>query len=127
MEKIDTLNLKKRYLIWLYKTTKEALDKIERKFTQLEIDKSILKELQKKGKGKGAEKLIADFQAYILNKELDAADLKTSESDYRFLTMKLEAIEKTTSKTLGSKGLAEIKALYEREMIERILKSTEQK
>ena len=47
MEKNDILNLKKRYLIWLYKETKEALDRVDRKFTQIEIDKFILEELQK--------------------------------------------------------------------------------
>ena len=48
MDAKEIKNLKKRYLIWFYKTTKEALDKIERKFTQMEIDKFILKELNLK-------------------------------------------------------------------------------
>ena len=48
MDAKEIKNLKKRYLIWFYKTAKEALDKIERKFTQTEIDKFILKELKAK-------------------------------------------------------------------------------
>ena len=46
MNSQDVKNLKKRYFVWLYKTTKEAFDKFERKFTQTEIDKDILQELQ---------------------------------------------------------------------------------
>ena len=47
MDSRDEKNLNKRYLVWLYKTTKEAFDRFERKFTQLEIDKTILKEIEK--------------------------------------------------------------------------------
>ena len=48
----DSRNLKKRYLIWLYKTTKEALDRIERKFTQADIDKFILMDMIRQDKDK---------------------------------------------------------------------------
>ena len=129
MDKQDTKNLKKRYLVWFYKTTKEALDKIERKFTQLEIDKSIMKELKAKDKDKRAQKQIAEFQAYILSKEMDGVGLKYEgkqmKSEYYFLELKLKAIEKVILKEFGKKGLEQIKALYEKEMTERILKSTE--
>jgi len=130
MDKQDTKNLKKRYLVWFYKTTKEALDKIERKFTQLEIDKSIMKELKAKDKDKRAQKQIAEFQAYILSKEMDGVGLKYDgkqqlKPEYYFLELKLKAIEKVILKEFGKKGLEQIKALYEKEMIERILKSTE--
>ena len=47
MELDDILKLKKRYLIWLYKETKEAHDRVDRKFTQIDIDRCILEELQK--------------------------------------------------------------------------------
>ena len=47
MDKKDEKNLRIRYLTWLYKTTKEAFDCYERKFTQLEIDEFILKEMEK--------------------------------------------------------------------------------
>ena len=131
MNKKDIKNLKKRYLIWFYKVAKEALDKVERKFTQLEIDKLILKELKSKNKDKKSDKLIAEFEAYMLNKEMDSLGLKFDgkqvKPDYLFLELKLRAIEKTIVKELGNKGLDEIKSLYEREMVERILKSTEHK
>ena len=131
MDKQDTLNLKKRYLIWLYKTTKEALDKVERKFTQAEIDRIILKELKKADKAKKSAKFIEEFVQYIRNKEKDALVLKYQNQslrpDYYYLVLKLNAIEKIISRLLGKKALKEIKALYEKEMTERILKSTEQK
>lgn len=131
MDKKDIKNLKRRYLIWFYKATKEALDKIERKFTQLDIDKLILKELKAKDKEKRAEKFIAEFHAYILSKEMDGIGLKYQgrqlKPDYYFLDLKLRVIEKTIVKELGKKALDEIKALYEKEMTERILKSRELK
>ncbi|MFA5063111.1 MAG: hypothetical protein WC578_03485 [Candidatus Omnitrophota bacterium] len=129
MNKRDLKNLKKRYLIWFYKTSKEALDKVERKFSQVDIDRFILKELQASDKDKAVELLIAQFEAYIQKKEADGLDLKFENKklkpDYLFLSWKLEAIEKAIVKELGKKGLEEIKLLYEVEMIERILRSTE--
>jgi hypothetical protein len=131
MEKSDQKALKKRYLIWFYKTTKEALDKIERKFTQIGIDQIVLKELKKQDKGKRASKLIAEFEAYVKVKENDGLFLKFEgkdlKTDYYFLEIKLRAVEKAILKTLGNAALSEIKALYEKEMTERILKSTEGK
>lgn len=128
MDKQDTLNLKKRYLIWLYKTTKEALDKIERKFTQLEIDRFILKELNKHD-NKDITKFIEEFKNYIQNKESDGLSLKYEgdklKPEYQFLVLKLKAVEKSISNALGKSALKEIKSLYEKEMTERILKSTE--
>ncbi|MCX5710901.1 MAG: hypothetical protein NT060_02890 [Candidatus Omnitrophica bacterium] len=129
MHKQDIKNLKRRYLVWFYKTTKEALDKIERKFTQVEVDKFILKELKKQNKAKGTEKLLAGFEAYMLEKEMDGFVLKYDgkqiRPEYTFLVMKLQAVEKAIQKELGNKALDKIKVLYEREMTERILKSTE--
>ncbi|MGA2775729.1 MAG: hypothetical protein ABSE81_06715 [Candidatus Omnitrophota bacterium] len=129
MDTKEIKNLKKRYLLWFYKTVKETLDKIERKFTQLEIDKFILKEMKSKNKDKKCDKFIAEFEAYILNKEMDGIGLKFEgkqiKSDYAFLELKLKAIEKAIVKELGKKGLDDIKVLYEKEMTERILKSTE--
>ena len=129
MDAKEIKNLKKRYLIWFYKTTKEALDKIERKFTQTEIDKFILKELKAKNKDKKADKFIAEFEAYILNKEMDGLGLKFEgkqiKPDYAFLELKLKTIEKAIVKEFGKKGLDEIKSMFELEMTERILKSME--
>jgi len=129
MNKPDLKNLKKRYLIWFYKTTKEALDKIERKFTQTEIDRFILKELKTKDKERRVELFIAQFEEYIQKKEQDGLSLKFENKKlkphYVFLVLKLEAIEKSILRELGKKALEEIKLLYEVEMIERILRSTE--
>ncbi len=129
MEEQDKKNLKKRYLLWLYKTTKEALDKIERKFTQLEIDKFILKELKRLDKDKKIKKHIRGFESYIQNKEKEGLGLRYEfgqlKPDYCFLSLKLKAVENSIIKELGKNSLKEIKALYEKEMTERILRSTE--
>jgi hypothetical protein len=129
MDKKDKKDLKKRYLLWLYKTTKEALDKIERKFTQLEIDRFICKELRRLDKDKEIKKHIREFESYIQNKKKEGLGLKYKNDqlkpDYRFLALKLKAIESSIVKELSKNTLKEIKALYEKEMKERILKSTE--
>lgn len=131
MDEQDIKNLKKRYLIWLYKTTKESLDRIERKFTQLGIDRFILKELIKEDKLKKAQKFIEEFKLYIASKEKDGLSLKCQgdklSPGYYFLALKLKAIEKAVLKEFGIKVMKEIKSLYEKEMTGRILKSTEQK
>jgi hypothetical protein len=129
MDKQDIKNLKLRYLVWLYKTTKEALDRIERKFTQLEIDRVLLKELKAADKNGQAAKAIADFSAYIANKEKEGLAQKCEgkglKPDCYFLSLKLEAIERVIAKETGAAGLKKVKSLYEKEMTERILKSTE--
>ncbi len=129
MAKGDLKNLKKRYLIWLYKTAKEELDRIERKFTQLEIDRFILKELKRLDGTQKAKKFIEEFNAYIDKKEKDGLNLKYEGSDlkagYYFITIKLQAIEKAIENELGKRSLKNIKILYEQKQIERILESTE--
>lgn len=136
MDKQDLKDLKKRYLIWLYKTNKEELDKIERKFTQLEMDRFILKELKKENKGGKISQFIDELEMYIQNKEKDgvalkylpvrqAGENKELKPQCRFLDAKLKAVERAIIKELGKKAMEEIKLLYEMEMIERILKSTE--
>ena len=129
MEKSEIRNLKKRYLLWLYKTNKEALDRIERKFTQLEIDRFMLRELEKCAKDKRLKSFVKELKNYIQNKEKEGRGLKYSADklnpDYLFLALKLKAVERAIVKERGRSGLKEIKALYEREMTERILKSTE--
>jgi len=127
----DLQNLKKRYLVWFYKVTKDELDRIERKFTQLEVDRFILKELKVLDKKKAATKFIDEFSAYIANKEKDGLALKYDgknlKAEYYFLDIKLAAIEKAIKNEFGAKELTKIKSLYEKEMTERILKSTEHK
>jgi len=129
MSRQDTANLKRRYLVWFYKATKEALDKIDRKFTQVDIDRFLIKELRKSPDFKAIEKRVLEFEAYVATKERDGQAFKfrngSLASEYAFLELKLKAIEKAIKKELGTKGLAQIKSLYEREMTERILKSTE--
>ena len=136
MNSQDMKNLKKRYFIWLYKTTKEAFDKYERKFTQVDIDKNILLEMENVLMGSylphekaELEKLINNFQEYISAKEKACLELKyqglKTNPEFIFLDVKLNAIEKLIAKELGRRGLAEIKALYEKEMARRIMRSTE--
>jgi hypothetical protein len=128
-ESNDLANLKKRYLLWLYKTTKEALDRIERKFTQLEIDKFLLNELKESAKDPRLAKYLDELKAYIAGKEKEGLELMYQgdglSPEYHFLVLKVAAIEKAILKELGRKGLLEIRFLYEQEMEERILRSTE--
>ena len=136
MDNQDIGNLKKRYFIWLYKTAKEVFDKYERKFTQVDIDKDILIEMEKELLGSylphekdALQRQINDFQRYIENKEKACSELrdqhKKIDPDFIFSEIKLNAIEKVIIKELGKKGLEEIKSVYEQEMTGRILKSTE--
>jgi hypothetical protein len=136
MNNQDDKNLKKRYFVWLYKTAKEAFDKYERKFTQADIDQDILTEMENALMGaflphekSALEKQVNDFREYIANKEKACLELKyqgkIANPEFIFLDLKLNAVEKIISRELGRKGLEEIKALYEKEMTERILRSTE--
>lgn len=129
MNKKDAKNLKKRYLVWFYKTAKEALDKVERKFTQVEVDRFILKELRRSDRDGSIGPFACQFEDYLSKKEQEGLKLKFENKkikpDYLFLVLRLEAVEKAILKELGKKGLEEIKLLYEIEMTERILRSTE--
>ena len=129
MDKKDIKNLKKRYLVWFYKTAKEALDRVERKFTQVEVDRFILKELRKSDKDGAIGTFAHQFEDYLSKKEQEGLKLKFENKkikpDYLFLVLRLQAVEKAIVKELGKKGLEEIKLLYEIEMTERILRSTE--
>ena len=131
MDTLDTKNLKKRYLIWFYKSVKEALDKIERKFTQVDIDRYILDELRRLDKDRAVSSFIADFRDYTQKKENNGLNLKFENNklkpEYLFLTLKLKAIEKSICKELGRKALKQIKELYEKEMIKRIIEEREHK
>lgn len=138
MDKQDVRNLKKRYLIWLYMTTKEALDRYERKFTQLDIDEFMLFEMEKELGGaylphgkKALEKYINDFRDYISEKEKACLKLKYKgkriDPEFLFLGIKLQAIERAVLEELGSKALAEIKNFYEQEMILKISRGVKHK
>lgn len=136
MNNQDLKNLKKRYFIWLYKIAKEAFDKYERKFTQIDIDNDILAAMESQLLGTylphekdALQKRIDEFQNYIENKEKVCSELRDQKKkinpDFIFSEIKLDAVEKVIIKELGRRGLEEIKSLYENEMIQRILKSTE--
>lgn len=137
MKRRDIKNLKFRYLLWLYKTTKEEFDRIERKFTQVDIDKKIMRymgehfdsrNLKRKNE---ARKLLKGFKEYINKKEKDGRELKFEgrklQPEYYHLSLKLEAIEKIIVEELGQRGLGGIKALYELEMKRRIIEAQDHK
>ena len=125
MDKKDINNLKKRYLVWLYKTTAEALDRIERKFTQLKIDRFILGQLKNSSRDKELKKFIREFESYIQKKEKEGLSLKYENKalkpDYKFLVLKLKVIEKAITGEFGKAGLRKIKDIYTHEMLKRII------
>ena len=136
MDKQDVQWLTRRYLIWLYKTTKEAFDTYERKFTQLEIDEFLLKEIEKELKEsympsekKELERLVNAFRSYIAEKESACLKLKykgkRTNPDFIYLDVKLNAVEKAIEKEFGKAALREIKEAYEQEMVRRILTQKE--
>jgi hypothetical protein len=137
MQRDDIKNLKFRYLLWLYRTTKAGFDRIERKFTQVDIDRKIMRYMREHINSRNlkrkheAEKFLKDFKEYINKKEKDGQELKFEgrklRPEYYHLSLKLEAIEKTIIAKLGRRGLREIKAVYEQEMIRRIIVAQDHK
>lgn len=132
MDKQDVQNLKKRYLLWLYKVTKEAFDKYERKFTQLEVDEELLKEIELAlkdsflpGEKKDLEHLVNEFRKYVDEKEETCVKLKYKgkkiSPEFIFLDVKLNAIETVIKREFGKKFLEAAKTLYEEEMVQRIM------
>lgn len=130
--------LTRRYLVWCYKTTKEDLDWIDRKFTQLEADRNILKELSKAAKTvcpaekKAYLKKIDEFKSYMTNKQQRGIkekflgpDKKELQPQYVYLQNRLKAIEKTIILFFGLKNLKAVRNLYEKEMTRRILEAHE--
>lgn len=137
MKRRDIKNIKFRYLLWLYKTTKEEFDRIERKFTQVGIDKKIMRDMEENfnfkdlKKKNEARKLLRDFKEYSDKKERDGRKLKFDglklKPEYYYLSLKLESIEKAVVEELGRKRLKKIKALYEHEMMRRIIEAQDHK
>jgi hypothetical protein len=78
-----------------------------------------------------ARKLLKGFKEYINKKEKDGRELKFAgrklKPEYYHLSLKLEAIEKAIVEELGHRGLREIKALYEHELIRRIIETQDHK
>jgi hypothetical protein len=131
----DKKNLQFRYLLWLYKTTKEEFDRIERKFTQVDIDRKLLRSmagqrdaLKRKGEMTPV-KFLKDYKDYIDKKEKDGLALKYEgrklRPEYYHVSLKLEAIEESIVGELGKKALKKIKSLYEQEMRRRIIEARE--
>ena len=125
--------------MWCYKTTKENLDRVDRKFTQLIVDEKILKTLKKTSRGSSTshlkfKNLIQEFEHYVARKSEDARkgkfatrDNKELRGEYVFLCRRFKAVEDAARFFLGKKELKEMADLYEAEMIRRILESREEK
>ena len=125
-----------RYLIWCYKTTKESLDKIDRKFTQIKVDRFILSHIEKTRPQAQSQpeyrQLVDDFSAYIVSKEKDGLSQKFSNgkkrvlnAQYIYLQNRLNAVELAIRHFLGPRVLSKINLLYEQEMTRRIVESRE--
>lgn len=129
-------NLIQRYLLWCFKTTRESLDRIERKFTQVQVDRYILRKLEKGSiRDKASQEylnLINGFKEYIDAKEQEGMKQKYHKSspdklnpEYSYLQNRLKAIEKAVIFYLGPRTLANFVSQYENEMTRRILESRE--
>ncbi|MDD5668772.1 MAG: hypothetical protein PHE58_01900 [Candidatus Omnitrophica bacterium] len=132
MDQRDEKNLQFRYLIWLYKTTKEAFDRYERKFTQIELDEYILRTIEQglkeaylPAEKKAFEKYVNSLRAYIAEKENACLKLKYKgkkiNPEFLFLDVKLNAIEKTIVKMFGKQEFDRIRNAYHQETVRRIL------
>jgi hypothetical protein len=125
----------RRYLIWCYKTTKEELDRIDRYFTQLLVDKLVLGILHQGDSlsfDEGYRKEIEDFKGYLQKKEERVfvqkfvdPEGKILQPRYRYLRNRLAALEKTIVSLLGEKQLTVIQDLYDVEMTRRIIEARE--
>jgi len=124
----------RRYLLWCYKTTREELERTDRKFTQLMVDYFIQDQLVrlKKYEQNLLKIQLQGFNDYIAKKETNAylekfVDIKKAElrPEYLYLKRRLEAVEKTIGHFLGRKELRRISELYEHEMTKRILEARE--
>ncbi len=128
-------DLIRRYLLWMFKTTKESFERIERKTTQLEVDKYVLEHIRTRGgvldHGKVKyDGLVKEFEAYIKTKREDELKLKFSDGEgkslhpqYVYLKNRLQAIEAAIKYFLGEKELRTMGALYEKEFTDRILQA----
>ncbi len=138
LAKKDIVDLKKRYLIWLYKTTKEILDRINRKYTQIDIDKTMFQQIKRSAGGlpdlvnKDLEKHLQDLSAYIDSKEKTLFKIsfgnntkEVTTSDYIFLNLKLKSIVSQIKKLKGVSFLKFIEDEYQKEMISRIFDEKE--
>lgn len=119
-------NLTRRYLVWCYKSTKEELDRIDRKFTQLRVDDFLLEKLSAKAgnEKKALEGSITEFKEYISKKQ-ESASAEKSTPKHIYLKNRLSAVEDAIKYFLGPQELTKIIAMYEDEMTVRILQARE--
>jgi len=132
LDKEDEKSLVKRYLFWLYKTTKDETDKIDRKFTQLDIDRRLQKilnievSLLNGSLRESIAPFLNDWKEYIFQKESDAQKLKFNEAGqldakYVFLHLKLKAIRHSIELLFGRRGFRQFRKLYEEAAMKGIL------
>ena len=128
----------RRYLLWCYKTTREELERIDRKFTQLMVDEVIVKQLRQTASHgprpiqEAYRKHIRQFEEYIRKKSDEAlaqkfvpAHQNVLQPDYLYLQNRLLAVQKAIGEFLGAGELLAIQSLYEEEMTRRILAARE--
>lgn len=141
MKKKLTQNQKqliRRYLIWFYKTIKEELDRVDRKFTQVMVDNFVLAQTRKASKSIPASLseeylgAVAGYSDYIEKKKNDGikekfvdATQKVPQAQYLYLANRLKAVEQAIVFFLSKRELEVIRAQYEEEMTSRILQSKE--
>ena len=131
-------NLIRRYLVWCYKDAKEALDKVDRYFTQDAADNFVFTKLKEgsdytSAKGDPAyKKKVDDFALYMDKKQQNVLKKKFTDSakgslqpEYQYLQNRFSAIEDAITHFLGAKELTKICSLYEEEMTLRILQARE--
>jgi len=129
-------DLTRRYLLWLFKTTKESFERIERKTTQLMVDKYVLEHIKTAGSKiptgghKKYNDLVKEFETYIKTKQGDELKLKFSDGkekslhpQYVYLKNRLQAVESAIRHFLGDKELRAMRSLYEKEFTSRILQA----
>lgn len=126
LSKGDIKLLRERYLFWLYKTTKDELDKIDRKFTQIGIDKSIEAILRKNTKSlcsglrEDVGLMVEEWRRYLQKKESDVQGCDVA-AKYIFLHMKLDTILKITRRIFGVSKVMTFKKLYHEAAMKRII------
>jgi hypothetical protein len=122
----DHKALIRRYLLWMFKTTKESFERIERKTTQLIVDEYILERV-KTAKGvpanvkKEYDGLVEEFNTYIKTKRAK----EHLHPQYPYLKNRLQAVEGAIRHFLGEKELRAMRSLYEKEFTGRILQARE--
>ena len=131
----DVGSLQKRYLFWLYKTTKDELDRIDRKFTQLDIDREMLDIFRHQAdiapdvvRG-GLDALAREWKEYVAGKEADARKLRFDDegrvlASYYFLHLKLKGTLAIARRRFGANMFRYFKRLYEEASMRLIAQDT---